>query len=412
MFLFRRADLLLLFACRQSIILFEKQRIERMCVYMKKIVAILLACVLACGFLAGCADSRDGELTSDLPETDGELTSDLPEMDGSPLPPVVGSTARTIGISMPDESAHWKEEAEIMESALKAAGYNVTVCYAENDTYVQNNQVMDLIRDCQLLIIAAVDGLSLSSTLFDAEQAQVPVIAYDTLIMNALAVNYYVTFDYYGLGKQIAEYIFDQLNIYSTGGPYTIELAAGDPEDELVERMFTGAMDQFLYEVNDGKLIIKSNQFDYSQVAAGDAEGVRQRMDKILSVYYSDGAVPDVILCTDDAVAREVTAMLAERDTDSWPIITGEGCELENVKNIYNGKQSMSLYKDRPAMAQRTAEVAIAVLTGEKLFPDDETSYDNGNKTVPTFLEQAEIISKDNLYDLFDKGVYPADLFR
>ena len=46
-----------------------------------------------------------------------------------------------------------------------------------------------------LLIVAAIDGDSLSNVLGDAKDAGIPVISYDRLIMNTDAISYYVSFD-------------------------------------------------------------------------------------------------------------------------------------------------------------------------------------------------------------------------
>ena len=367
---------------------------------MKKTVAILLVFVFACGVFAGCAENK-----GNAPQTSG-----VQGTDSVPQTPAVGSNVITVGISLPDEEqARWKKDAEIMENSLKAAGYDVMIRYAGNDVSNQNFQIEELIQDCRLLIIAAIDGAALSHSLYYAEQAQIPVIAYETPITNSEALSCCVTFDYYDLGIQLADYIFDQFDIYSTDGLHTVELAAGDPEDWTDEVIFNGAIDQLTIGLNDGKLIIKSQQTKYRQAAA-NAGGARERMNTILSEDYSDGTVPDAIICTGDAVAREVTAALNERGTGSWPVITGVGCEQENVINIYKGKQSMSLCLNTSAMALRTAEVAIAFLTGEELCPDAIGSY--GLNAVPVFLERGEPVSKDNLSYLFEIGAYRSDLFQ
>lgn len=352
---------------------------------MKKLLTILLACVLACGLLAGCNEDRDA-----VPQT-----------------PDVGSTVQTVGISLPDEvQPRWKNDGEIMKSELEKAGYGVILCYAENDSIDQICQIQDMIKECQLLIVAPVDSGSLSQVIYDAEEAHIPVISYETLIKNTMGVSYCVMFDYQRIGRQIADYIGDLLDIYSSDGPYTLELAVGAPEDEKVERMITGVMDMLQFWVNDGKLAIRSKETDYSRIAAADTEEVRERMNKILSDYYSDGTGLDVIICTDDAVAREVTAIMKERGTGSWPLITGVGCEPENVRNIYNGRQNMSMYLDTSAMALRTAEIAIAMLTGAELYPDEPSTYDNGVKIVPVFLEEATAVNIDNLSYLIEIGAY------
>jgi putative multiple sugar transport system substrate-binding protein len=86
---------------------------------------------------------------------------------------------------------------------------------------------------CELLVIASIDGDSLGTVLEQAKEKDIPVIAYDRLIMNSDAVTYYATFDNYMVGTKQGEYIRDQLDLDNAAGPFNIELVTGDPGDNL-----------------------------------------------------------------------------------------------------------------------------------------------------------------------------------
>ena len=92
-----------------------------------------------------------------------------------------------------------------MEAQLKEAGYEVDLQYASNDIPTQVSQIENMINSgCQMLVIASIDGDSLGTVLEQAKEKDIPVIAYDRLIMNSDAVTYYATFDNYMVGTSRA----------------------------------------------------------------------------------------------------------------------------------------------------------------------------------------------------------------
>lgn len=72
-------------------------------------------------------------------------------------------------------------------------------------------------------------GDSLGTVLAQAKEANIPVIAYDRLIMNTDAISYYATFDNYLVGKTQGEYLVDALDLENADGPFNLEIITGDP---------------------------------------------------------------------------------------------------------------------------------------------------------------------------------------
>src|SRR5664279_5187957 len=72
-----------------------------------------------------------------------------------------------IGVSMPTQtSSRWIADGKAVEAGLKAAGYQVSLQYANDDIPTQSQQVDQMItQGAKLLIIAAIDGTALSSQL-------------------------------------------------------------------------------------------------------------------------------------------------------------------------------------------------------------------------------------------------------
>ena len=112
----------------------------------------------------------------------------------------------TIGISMPTKSsARWIADGDNMVKVLEAKGYKADLQYADNDIPNQLSQVENMItKKEKVLVIAAIDGTTLSNALQKAADAGIKVISYDRLIVGSPNVDYYATFDNFKVGVQQA----------------------------------------------------------------------------------------------------------------------------------------------------------------------------------------------------------------
>ena len=115
----------------------------------------------------------------------------------------------TIGISMPTKSsARWIADGDNMVKVLESKGYKADLQYADNDIPNQLAQVENMItKKEKVLVIAAIDGTTLSNALQKAADAGIKVIAYDRLIRGSANVDYYATFDNFQVGVLQAQTI-------------------------------------------------------------------------------------------------------------------------------------------------------------------------------------------------------------
>ena len=293
------------------------------------------------------------------------------------------------------------------------AGYKVELKYSDNDTNQQNNDIQGMIADkVDLLLIAAIDGDTLSQTLADAKSANIPVIAYDRLIMNTDAVAYYATFDNYKVGTIQGEYLRDQLNLEGTDGPYNMEIFTGDPGDNNARFFYNGAMDVLRPYIEAGKINVKSGQIEFDQVATANwaTENAQSRMDAIISGNYADGTKLDAVLCSNDSTALGVANALEAGYTGDYPFITGQDCDIANVKNMIAGKQSMSVFKDTRTLADQVVEMVKAIMEGKEAPTNDKETYNNGVKVVPSYLCTPVFADANNYKTiLIDSGYYTED---
>src|SRR5207245_4505815 len=134
-----------------------------------------------------------------------------------------------IGISMPTKSsARWIADGDNMVKVFKEKGYKTDLQYAEDDIPNQLAQIENMItKGAKVLVIAAIDGTTLSNALQKAADKGVKVIAYDRLIRNSKNVDYYSTFDNFQVGVLQAGSIVDKLGLKSGKGPFNIALFGG-----------------------------------------------------------------------------------------------------------------------------------------------------------------------------------------
>ena len=154
-----------------------------------------------------------------------------------------------IGVAMPTKDLQrWNQDGENMKKELEAAGYEVDLQYANNDIATQVSQIENMITGgCELLVIASIDGGSLSTVLAEAKTEEIPVIAYDRLIMDTDAISYYATFDNYKVGQIQGQYIVDTLDLDNVDGPFNLELFTGSSDDNNCHFFFG---EQWMYYKN------------------------------------------------------------------------------------------------------------------------------------------------------------------
>ena len=325
-----------------------------------------------------------------------------------------GSGNKKVGVAMPTKDLQrWNQDGANMEAQLKAAGYDVDLQYASNDINTQVTQIENMITSgCDVLVIASIDGDSLGTVLDQAKQKNIPVIAYDRLIMNSDAVTYYATFDNYMVGTKQGQYIEEQLGLKDGKGPYNMEIFTGDPGDNNARFFYGGAMDVLNPYITSGQIVVPSGQIDFDTVATANwaSDAAQARMEAIISSNYADGTQLDAVLCSNDSTAFGVTNALVNNYTGAYPIITGQDCDIANVKNMLDGKQSMSIFKDTRTLASKTVEMVDAILKGTNAPVNDTSTYDNGKKIVPSYLCEPVFADVNNYEELLIKsGYYTAE---
>ncbi|ALP91367.1 MULTISPECIES: multiple monosaccharide ABC transporter substrate-binding protein [Clostridium] len=346
----------------------------------KKLMAMLLSMTLL-GALGGCG-------VTTAPNTDSNSGTASSSSGGS-------TDGKTIGILMPTKSSErWINDGNDMVSKLKELGYNTDLQYAEDVIETQVSQAENLITkgvDC--LVIANIDGESLTDVCQKAKDSNIPVIAYDRLIKNTENVDYYISFDNTLVGVQIGEYIEKTLDLKNASGKsYNIELFAGSPDDNNAHMLYDGAMSVLQQYIDKGSLKVVSGQTDFDTVCTLRWDGAlaQSRMENILTANYSNGEKVDAVFSSFDGLSRGIVEALRSVGYGSadlpWPVITGQDAETASVKSIIAGEQTQTIFKDTRELAAQAVKTVDAVLKGQEVEVNDTKTYNNGVKVVPSYL--------------------------
>ncbi|TAX56829.1 sugar ABC transporter substrate-binding protein [Rhizobium leguminosarum] len=334
--------------------------------------------------------------------------------------PALAADKGTVGIAMPTKaSARWIDDGNNIVKQLQAAGYGTDLQYGDDDIPNQLSQIENMVtKGAKVLVIASIDGTTLSDVLQKAHDAGIKVIAYDRLIRDSGNVDYYATFDNFQVGVLQAGSIVDGLGLKDGKGPFNIELFGGSPDDNNAFFFYDGAMSVLQPYIDSGKLVVKSGQTGMDKVGTlrWDPATAQARMDNLLSANYTDAKV-DAVLSPYDGLSIGIISSLKGvgygTAAQPLPIVTGQDAEIPSVKSIIAGEQHSTVFKDTRELAKVTVAMVDAVMSGKEPEVNDTKTYDNGVKVVPSYLLKPVAVDKTNYKQiLVDSGYYSEDKLK
>ena len=327
----------------------------------------------------------------------------------------------TVGIAMPTKSsARWIADGDNIVKVLQGKGFNTDLQYADNDIPNQLAQIENMItKNEKVLVIAAIDGTTLSDALQKAHDAGIKVISYDRLIRGSANVDYYATFDNFKVGVLQATSIVHGLGIDAgKTGPFNMELFGGSADDNNAFFFYNGAMSVLQPLIDKGTIVIQSKQMGMDKVATlrWDAATAQARMDNLLSAFYTSKKV-DAVLSPYDGISIGIISSLKGVGYGSkdqpMPVISGQDAELPSVKSILAHEQYSTVFKDTRDLAKVAADMVVAVLAGKEPEVNDTKTYNNGVKVVPSYLLTPVAVDASNVQKaLIDSGYYKADQLK
>ncbi|GIO65706.1 multiple monosaccharide ABC transporter substrate-binding protein [Paenibacillus cookii] len=319
-----------------------------------------------------------------------------------------------VGLAMPTKSSErWVADGQNMERLFQEKGYKTDLQFAEDVIENQISQIENMItKGVDVIVVASIDGNTLTDVIKKAHDRGIKVIAYDRLIRNTGYLSYYATFDNFQVGVLQASYIEKKLGLKEGKGPFNIELFGGSPDDNNAYFFYNGAMSVLKPYIDSGQLVVRSKQTTMAQIATlrWDGSLAQARMDNLISANYS-GAHLDAVLSPYDGISIGIISSLKGVGYGTakkpMPVITGQDGELASIKSIVAGEQTQTVFKDTRKLAEQAVKMAESILKGEEAEVNDTKSYDNGVKVVPAYLLPPVSVDASNVEkELVESGYY------
>ncbi|MFC0190028.1 sugar ABC transporter substrate-binding protein [Fictibacillus aquaticus] len=358
-----------------------------------KLISLFLAVIMVMLVAAGCSDSK---------------------------------SKVSVGIVLPTkDEPRWVQDEQRFKDALKGTDYTTEILFSQGSSAKEKENVETLInKGIDVLIICPQDGGAAAAAVEAAKKDDITVIAYDRLITNTDAVDYYVTFDSLAVGAAQGQYLIDN----AKGANTPLYLYAGAASDNNAFLFFEGAWKVLQPKIADGTFKIANSS--EAEALKDKAELSRDELSKIigqvttnwdaneaknkaqthLTAAAADSKGDVAILAPNDGTARSIADVFGSDSAVTSFLVTGQDAEKASIQYVIDGKQSMTVFKDVRTLVKDAMGMAVDILDDKKV--ETTGSYDNGKVEVKAKQTNVIVVNKDNVKkELIDSKYYKADEF-
>ncbi|MBI9062124.1 MAG: substrate-binding domain-containing protein [Marinilabiliaceae bacterium] len=276
----------------------------------------------------------------------------------------------------------WKKDKALFEEKVHELGGIPFVEVADSDPDMQLKQAQKLIDEgIEVLVIIPVDLQKAGEIVKLAHRNYIPVISYDRLIKDCM-LDYYIATDNIHIGELQADY----LTKIKPKGKYA--LIGGATTDNNAYLLHLGWMNVLQPFIEKGDIEIVVNEFSRYWLP--------DEAYQILTAYMSENSDIDAIICGNDALASGAIMALREYEKDGRVLVAGQDADIQAVRNIVSGSQTITIYKPIESLAFAAANAAIKISDGEA--PSNmNITVNNGKRLVPAILLQAQVVNRQNI---------------
>jgi D-xylose transport system substrate-binding protein len=306
--------------------------------------------------------------------------------------PVIGLSLDTL------KEERWQRDRDTFTAEAQKLGATVIVQSANSDDTRQVRDVESLIsRGVDVLVIVPHNGAAMTRAVKSANEAKIPVIAYDRLILNA-NVDYYLTFDNVKVGEAQASYAAGRL---PTDHKARVVRIYGAPTDNNAKLFKQGQDNILLPLIKAGKIEVVHEDWAL--------DWKPENAKKIMNAAITKGGRNiDAVVVSNDGTAGGAIQALVEEGLAGKVLVTGQDADLAACQRIMRGTQAMTVYKPLKNLATLAARVAVDVAKGKS--PNTTAKLDNGAKQVPSIFEQVISVDKENMMStVVADGFHKAD---
>ena len=300
----------------------------------------------------------------------------------SPAPQRQEEPRPKIGLLMDtlQNEERWLRDRDLFLERAKQMRAEVLVESAERDDARQLQQAESLLeRNVQVLVVVPHSAEAGGKIVAAAKKRSVPVISYDRLILNA-DVDLYVSYDNRRVGEMQAQH----LRYQAPKGNYI--LLGGAPTDNNAKLVREGQMTALQDAVKRGDIRIVADPWtpDWREDAA---------MTLTETALKKAGGQVVAVVASNDTTAGGAIKALEARGLAGKVLVSGQDANLDAVRRIVKGTQTMTVYKPLSPLARGAAQAAVQMAKGEKV--EGTSTMNNGMKQVQTILYSPIPVHKD-----------------
>ncbi|RKL65413.1 sugar ABC transporter substrate-binding protein [Salipaludibacillus neizhouensis] len=384
-----------------------------------KSIPVVLVVIMLAFILGACNSNSDSDVSGN-----SEGAANDEESAGNET---TSESGLSVGIVLPTkDEPRWVQDEERFKEALSDSDYTTEILFSQGSSAKEKENVETLIsKGIEVLIIAPHDGPAAGVSVEAAKAEGITVIAYDRLITETDAVDYYVTFDSLAVGAAQGQYLVDNAG---EGTNVPLYLYAGASSDNNAFLFFEGAWSVLQPKIADGTFVIANSS--EAEALQDKAELTRDEMGKILGQVTTNwdpneaknkaqthltAVGPEMkgdiaVLAPNDGTARSIADVFSTDPEVSSYIITGQDAEKASIQYVIDGKQSMTVFKDVRTLVTDAMGMAVDVLDGNT--PETTGNYDNGSIDVKAKQTDVIVVDEANVQsELIDSGYYEASEF-
>ncbi|MEX0667795.1 MAG: substrate-binding domain-containing protein, partial [Acidimicrobiia bacterium] len=245
-------------------------------------------------------------------------------------------------------------------------------------------------QGADVVIILAQNVEAIRPAVASALEQGIPVIGYDRLIADPGAL--YITFDNIGVGRLMAEVIFE---LVPTGNYIIIKGNGADANSDFLRE----GIEQVIGEaVAAGDITIVGETYTDNW----DPALAQTETEQFLTQANND---VQAVVSENDGMASGVVAALEAQGLAGTVPVSGQDGDLAALNRVALGTQSVSVWKDARELGTAAGEAAIALAGGAALADIEGTvQFDaDGTSMTSIFLEPLAI-TQDNLDLVVDAG--------
>lgn len=291
---------------------------------------------------------------------------------------------KRIALLLPDTTVSNKVKA-YFEANIQQVCANCSVLYsaAKTDAEQQAQATTAISGGASAIVLEPLHDATAAAIVTQAKAANIPVVSYDRLVLNAPDLSYYVSFDHAAVGGLLATSLLTAMGTKTN--PTVVEIN-GEPSDPNTKSFKESALAVLKDKVKLGA------QYD---TPGGVPATARARMAVALASlnYKVDG-----VLAGNDVLAGAAIGAMRGR-VRPWPPVAGQGAELTAIQRIVAGEQAMTLYSSTKAEAEAAAQVAYDLAFGITVPPSmgNGKTVNNGAGDIPAVLLTPVVVTKVNI---------------